>query len=196
VDVSKLQRISRQWIFKLCLVKAKLQQHKTKCTPTPFSFPKASTPFDLYQSKTNPNCRNSLEATKTIRQAGTIPRLSQERQQQRRQTRWQTGEGAKHSRSAEILNCSSAAMLAALATACAWASTPASQRTTTPERRLPPAGTLARSAAAGAGPRGLTAAPNATAAAAAVADAVLAIMLDQGGQKAASFGKGTKPMRQ
>jgi hypothetical protein len=82
-------------------------------------------------------------------------------------------------------------MLAALATACAWTSTPASQRTTTPERRLPPAGTLARSATA-AGPRGLAAAPNATAAAAAVADAVLAIMLDQGGQKSSLLWQGNQ----
>jgi len=63
-------------------------------------------------------------------------------------------------------------MLAALATACTWASTPASHRTTTPERRLPPAATLAQGADDD--PRGLAAAPNATAAA--VADAVLGIM--------------------
>jgi hypothetical protein len=35
-------------------------------------------------------------------------------------------------------------MLAALSTACTWASTPASHRTTSPERRLPRAATLAQ----------------------------------------------------
>lgn len=71
------------------------------------------------------------------------------------------------------MNCSSAAMLAALATACACASTPASHRTT-PERLLPPAVTLGQRADGD--PRGLAADAAPNAAAAAVADVVLAII--------------------
>jgi hypothetical protein len=140
------------------------------------SFPKPPRSFDLYQTKTNPNCSNSLEATQPIQR--TIRELLLERARAAADSMTQSHRrGARHSRSAEILNCSSAATLAALATARTWASAPASHRTATPERRMPPAaaGTLAQSAAdADAGPRGVAAAPNATAVEA--AGAVLAIM--------------------
>jgi len=65
-------------------------------------------------------------------------------------------------------------MLAALDTACTWVSTPASHRTT-PERLLPPVDTLGQMADDD-DPRGLAVAAAPNAAAAAVADVVLAII--------------------
>jgi hypothetical protein len=130
-------------------------------------------PFDLYQTKTNPNCYGNDEATQQpLRFEQQIDQFTKQDNPSCYRNRTD-GDGyearARDSRSAEILNCSSAAMLAALATACAWASTLASHRTT-PDRRLPPAaGTLAQ-------PRGFAAATAPNAAAAAVADAVLAIV--------------------
>ena len=64
-------------------------------------------------------------------------------------------------------------MLAALATACTWVSTPESHRTT-PERLLPPVDTLGQMADDDPRVLAVVAPPNA--AAAAVADVVLAII--------------------
>ena len=168
----------------------KIATEQCKIHAHSFFFPKPPTPFDLYQTKspkliptaavTSTRRKRSLKSRTRNKSPGREESRIQSNRKGNSSCRFEDRRRARDSRSAEILNCSSAAMLAALATACTWVSTPASHRTT-PERLLRPVDTLGQMADDDPRVLAVVAPPNA--AAAAVADVVLAIIWIKGRQK-------------